>query len=148
VARKIAVVVACVAAAGALFALGRASVDRDEAGDAGERSARAAGLREGLLAGHASGVHQGRAAGIREGRAAGVEEGRLLQLGESLPRDVRRIARRAFEAGYAAGANDVFGGFDGGWSLTKPYVITLRRGSGAITYRIDSRRPTRGTRAP
>lgn len=148
-AKKIAVVVACVAAAGALFALGRASVDRDDAGDAGERSARAAGLREGLLAGHASGVHQGRADGIREGRAAGVEEGRLLQLGdESLPRDARHAARRAFEAGYVAGANDVFGGFDGGWSLTRPYVITLRRGSGAITYRIDSRRPTGGTRAP
>jgi hypothetical protein len=141
VARNVAVIVACVAVAGALFALGRASVDRDKDGDAGERSARAVGLREGLLAGHASGVHQGRAIGIREGRAAGVQEGRALQLGESLPGDARRVARRAFEAGYVAGANDVFGGFDGGWSLTKPYVITLRRGSGAITYRIDSRRP-------
>jgi hypothetical protein len=148
VARKIAVVVACLAAAGALFALGRASVDRDEGDAAAERSAHDVGLREGLLAGHASGVHQGRAAGIREGRAAGVEEGRLLQLGESLPRDQRRAARRAFNAGYVAGANDVFGGFDGGWSLTEPYVIMLRRGSGAITYRIDSRRPARGTRAP
>ncbi len=139
-------VVACLAAAGALFALGRASVDRDEGDSAAKRTAHAAGLREGMLAGHASGVHQGRAVGIREGRAAGVEEGRTLQLGESLPRDTRRAARRAFRAGYVAGANDAFGGFDGGWSLTKPYVITVRRGSGAITYRIDTRRPARGVR--
>ena len=59
-----------------------------------------------------------------------------------------RGTRAAFEAGYAAGANDVFGGFDGGWSLGTPYVITLRKGSGAITYRIDSRRLVRGTSTP
>jgi len=134
---KIAIVLACAAAAAAIFALGRASVDHQE----GDGSARAAGLGQGLLAGHASGFDQGRAAGIREGRAAGVQEGRVLQIGEQLPRDARRAAQRAFQAGYAAGANDVFGGFDGGWSLTKPYVITVRRGSGAITYRIDTRRP-------
>ena len=57
-----------------------------------------------------------------------------------------RGARAAFDAGYAAGANDVFGGFDGGWSLSEPYVITLARGSGAVTYRIDSRRLARGSR--
>jgi hypothetical protein len=123
VARKIAVLVACVAAGGALFALGRASVDRDDTGDA-------------------------RMAGIRAGRAAGVQEGRALQLGESLPRDQRRAARRAFSAGYVAGANDVFGGFDGGWSLTDLYLIKLRRGSGAITYRIDSRRALRSGTQP
>ena len=54
--------------------------------------------------------------------------------------------RAAFDAGYAAGANDVFGGFDGGWSLAEPYVVTLARGSGAVTYRIDSRRLARGSR--
>ena len=37
----------------------------------------------------------------------------------------------------------VFGGFDGGWSLSEPYVVTLARGSGAVTYRIDSRRTLR-----
>ena len=57
-----------------------------------------------------------------------------------------RSIRAAFDAGYAAGANDVFGGFDGGWSLSEPYVVTLARGSGAVTYRIDSRRLARGAR--
>ena len=57
-----------------------------------------------------------------------------------------RSARAAFDAGYTAGANDVFGGFDGGWSLSEPYVVTLARGTGAVTYRIDSRRLARGLR--
>jgi hypothetical protein len=135
-------VVVCVVAAGAFFALGRASVDRnDSAGAADKRAAHDAGLRAGLLAGHASGVEQGRAIGIRTGRAAGVQEGRALQLGEALSPEDRGAARRVFDAGYVAGANDAFGGFDGGWGLSKPYVITLKRGSGAITYRIDTRRP-------
>jgi hypothetical protein len=81
----------------------------------------------------------GHDAGVREGRAAGVQEGRALQAAGSAP-----SARAAFDAGYAAGANDVFGGFDGGWSLGEPYVITLARASGGVTYRIDSRRPLRG----
>src|SRR4051794_28603571 len=74
----------------------------------------------------------GRAAGVREGRAQGVREGRALQQPAA--------ARSAFKAGYEAGANDVFGGYDGGWDLGRPYVVTLARGSGGITYRIDSRR--------
>jgi hypothetical protein len=41
-------------------------------------------------------------------------------------------ARDAFQAGYAAGANDVFGDCDGGWDYDRPYVIT---------YAIRSRRP-------
>jgi hypothetical protein len=81
----------------------------------------------------------GHDAGVREGRAAGLQEGRALQTAGSAP-----SARAAFDAGYAAGANDVFGGFDGGWSLAEPYVITLARGSGGVTYRIDSRRPLGG----
>jgi hypothetical protein len=109
-------VLACVAAGGGLFVLGR------ESSDGGD----------------------GHAAGLREGRALGVREGRALQASASSPRGTRA----AFEAGYAAGANDVFGGFDGGWSLDTPYVITLRKGSGAITYRIDSRRPGGGTSTP
>jgi len=84
----------------------------------------------------------GHDAGVREGRAAGLQEGRALQAtGPRAP-----SARAAFDAGYAAGANDVFGGFDGGWSLSQPYVITLARGSGAVTYRIDSRRLAREPR--
>jgi hypothetical protein len=85
-------------------------------------------------------THAGHDAGVREGHAAGLQEGRALQATGSSPRTVRS----AFDAGYAAGANDVFGGFDGGWSLSEPYVITLARGSGAVTYRIDSRRLARG----
>ena len=123
---------ACVAVAGGAFAIGRESADTDGARGEG----RAAGLRA------------GRAEGLREGRAAGLTEGRALQLGESVPGAFREAARRAFEAGYTAGANDAFAGFDGGWSFSTPYVITLRKGSGAITYRIDSRRPARGTTAP
>ena len=102
----------CVAVAGGAFALGRASVDTDTARDEG----RAAGV----------------AAGLRAGRAGGIREGRALQ--QSAP------ARHAFQAGYKAGANDVFGGFDGGWSVGKPYVITLGKGPDGITYRIDERR--------
>ena len=81
----------------------------------------------------------GHDAGVREGHAAGLREGRALQAtGSSSPG-----ARAAFDAGYAAGANDVFAGFDGGWSLSQPYVITLARGSGAVTYRIETRRLAR-----
>ena len=89
-------------------------------------------------------THAGHDAGVarREGRAAGLQEGRALQATGSSPRTIRA----AFDAGYAAGANDVFGGFDGGWSLSEPYVVTLARGSGAVTYRIDSRRLARGSR--
>jgi hypothetical protein len=48
-------------------------------------------------------------------------------------------SRQAFRAGYVAGANDAFGGFDGGWSLGTPYAITLERGSGGVSYRITKR---------
>jgi hypothetical protein len=129
---KIAVGLACAVAAGGLFALGRGSADLDGARHEG----RAAGVRE------------AKAAALREGRAAGLSEGRALQAGAAAPAGSRHAARRAFAAGYTAGANDAFGGFDGGWSLSTPYVITLRRGSGAITYRIDSRRPLGGKGGP
>ena len=105
----------CVALAGGAFALGRASVDTDAARDEGRAAGRAAG----------------QAAGLRAGRAVGIREGRALQQPAS--------ARRAFRAGYTAGANDVFGGFDGGWSLGTPYTITLGKGPGGIAYRIDKR---------
>jgi hypothetical protein len=124
VARTVVLVLACAALGVGLFALGRETAGTGEA----RREGRADGLREGL----------------RTGRDAGVQEGRALQLSESAPRG----ARQAFEAGYAAGANDAFGGFDGGWAFGTPYVITLRKGGGAITYRIDSRRRARGTSPP
>ena len=129
---KIAVGLACVVVAGALFGLGRLSADDDDSGGAASSAS----------------VATARADGLREGRAAGLREGRALQASESAAPGARRATRRAFAAGYTAGANDVFGGFDGGWSFGTPYVITLRKGSGAITYRIDSRRPARGTSTP
>ena len=67
------------------------------------------------------------------GEAAGLAEGRALQVP---PQGGRRAA---FRAGYAAGANDVFGGYDGGWDLGQPYIVRLARGHGPVTYRIDSR---------
>jgi hypothetical protein len=63
--------------------------------------------------------------------SAGVRDGRALQ--------VPTAARSAFDDGYAAGANDAFGGYDGGWDLDRPYVITLKKGQDGITYRIASR---------
>lgn len=144
---KIAVGLACVAVAGGLFALGRATAPGDGAPDEGFAAGHAAGLSEGRV----EGLSQGRAEGVRAGRAAGVREGRVLQEGASANVSAspsgsrvatpRARVERAFRHGYDAGANDVFGGFDGGWSLSSPYVITLRKGSGAIAYRIDSRRP-------
>jgi hypothetical protein len=105
----------CVVLAGGAFALGRASVDTGSARDEGRS--------------------QGQAAGLRAGRAVGMREGRALQQ--------RSPARHAFQAGYTAGANDVFGGVDGGWSLGTPYLITLGKGADGITYRIDKRSKAR-----
>jgi hypothetical protein len=78
-------------------------------------------------------------AGLRQGESRGVQEGRALQGTESLPATTRDAARAAFQMGYAAGANDAFDGFDGGWDVSKPYVVTLVRGKGPITYDIGSR---------
>ncbi|HWD44556.1 MAG TPA: hypothetical protein VHM23_12765, partial [Actinomycetota bacterium] len=47
----------------------------------------------------------------------------------------------AFDDGYRAGANSVFSGYDGGWSLGHPYVIVLASGANGITYRITARTP-------
>jgi hypothetical protein len=74
----------------------------------------------------------GRVTAPLDDREAGVREGRLLQQPVA--------ARAAFDAGYQAGANDVFGGFDGGWDYNRSYVITLRKGAEGITYRIATRR--------
>jgi len=53
------------------------------------------------------------------------------------------VAKAAFDAGYTAGANDVFDGYDGGWGLDEPYVIVLVPAGNGITYRIRSRTPMR-----
>jgi hypothetical protein len=120
---RLVVVLLAVAVATVLVLLGRVT--------AGTGTARAEGYRSG----HASGV--------REGHAGGVQEGRAVQLVLSLPPGSRDVARAAFDAGYAAGANDVFGGYDGGWGLSMPYLVTLSQGEGGVTYRIDSRTPLR-----
>jgi hypothetical protein len=99
----------------------------------------------GFLVGHLSApAPPNRAAGdyfdgLRVGEAQGRQEGRALQEGVALPARERRTARLAFDAGYVAGANDVFAGYDGGWSLRVPWIVTLEGGSGKIVYRIRDR---------
>ncbi|HKT00354.1 MAG TPA: hypothetical protein VJT31_12545, partial [Rugosimonospora sp.] len=73
------------------------------------------------------------------GHADGVREGRALQGTVGVPAAGRQAARDAFDAGYAAGANDVFGGYDGGWDVSAPYVVVLVPGGTGVTYRIGSR---------
>jgi hypothetical protein len=68
------------------------------------------------------------------GYAAGVRDGRAEQATVNLPATDQTV----FDSGYAAGAADAFGGFDGGWDQKVPYAIVLTPGSG-ITYRIASR---------
>jgi hypothetical protein len=126
-ARMVVLVVVALAVAVGLVALGRVT--------AGTGAARADGVRQGRAAGYADGVHDGRAAGLAEGRA--------LQVPLALPPGTGDVAKAAFEAGYTAGANDVFDGYDGGWGLDEPYVIVLAPAGNGITYRIVSRTPMR-----
>lgn len=79
--------------------------------------------------------------GLRAGIAQGLEDGRALQEGTSVTADRRQDVTQAFHDGYAAGANDVFDGYDGGWQQGHPYVIVLEAGAGPVTYRIGSRLP-------
>ncbi len=111
----IGIVVAVIAAAG-LFGLGRGTATVSQRGVDAARS-------------------QGYADGLRDGRAT--------QATLTLPADRRGAARDAFDQGYAAGANDVFVGYDGGWGLSEPYVVVLVRGDHGVTYRIASRTPLR-----
>jgi hypothetical protein len=121
----VAVALAVLAAAG-LVVLGRAT-----APDRG--AARARAFREGTTAGYADGFAAGRVVGLQEGQALAESSG-------SAPGD-RTQVRDAFNDGYRAGANSVFSGYDGGWSLGRPYVIVLARGANGITYRITARTP-------
>jgi hypothetical protein len=112
-----------VALASGLFVLGRLTSSTDET------------RADGCAAGQSAGYYKG----LRQGESRGVQEGRALQLTEALPKDSRDAARAAFNTGYTAGANDAFGGYDGGWYVSAPYLITLVKGSGPITYDISSR---------
>lgn len=105
--------------------LGRASVDTGAARDGGYRAGQDAGYFDGL----------------RVGDAQGRQEGRVLQEGDALPATARAPVSRAFDDGYAAGANDTFAGYDGGWALSMPYLITVERAGPQITYRIRDREP-------
>jgi hypothetical protein len=118
--RLAAKVIGAVLAVGAAFVLGRVT--------APERPAKAAGDYF---------------AGLRAGEAQGRQEGRALQAGVELAPGQRDAARRAFEAGYVAGFNDVFAGYDGGWTMATPWVVTLTGGAGQIVYRIDTRERVR-----
>jgi hypothetical protein len=122
---RIGIAILAVALGVGLFALGHATVDTGAARDHGFRDGNSAGFSDGL----------------RTGVAQGRQEGRALQVGESVAPQSRTVARDAFNAGYTAGQDDVFAGYDGGWVLGAPYVITLGRGTGKITERIASRTP-------
>jgi hypothetical protein len=124
--RTIKIALATVAAAAlvsGLIVLGRATADT--------KAARTSGYQRGHVDGYLAGLQDG----ARQGRL----EGRSAQEVAALPAHERQPARDAFTAGYAAGANDVFAGYDGGWGLGVPYAITLSGASGAITYQIAKR---------
>ncbi len=93
----------------------------------------------GRAAGYSAGHADGYVAGLQRGEAQGRQEGRALQEGTELPPGSRRPAQDGFNAGYVAGANDAFGGYDGGWALAAPYVVTVEPGTGQITYRVATR---------
>jgi hypothetical protein len=77
--------------------------------------------------------------GLRVGEAEGRRLGRALQEADALPAADRRPVHDAFNAGYDAGQNDVFAGYDGGWTLHVPWVITIERGGAKVDYRIEGR---------
>jgi hypothetical protein len=77
--------------------------------------------------------------GLRVGEAQGRRDGRALQEGIELTPSARHVAQRAFDAGYVAGTNDAFAGYDGGWTLHTPWIVTLEGGSDQIVYRIRER---------
>lgn len=119
--------VLAVALGGGLFVVGRLTADTPADTQAEQDS--------NYQAGHSAGYLEGLGAGQAQGR----QEGRALQEGAELPVDSRQPVQDAFAAGYTAGANDVFGQYDGGWYLATPYLVTVEQGSTPIAYRIASR---------
>jgi hypothetical protein len=93
----------------------------------------------------AAAEQNGYAKGLAVGRAGGLAEGRAIQAGAELPAADRQQAEAQFRAGYQAGAEDVFAGYDGGWVIGRPYVIVLSPGLGGETYRISHREEYAGT---
>ena len=109
--------------AAGIFAAGRGTAGDHHDGD----------YRTGWIAGHTE--------GLTEGRADGLQESRAEQETGALPPAIRDAAKAAFGDGYRADENDVFAGYDGGWSYATPYLITLEPGGHGVTYRIASRVP-------
>jgi hypothetical protein len=125
--RRVARSAAAVLIAAGLVVVGRLSAGAGPAGADAYRAAETDGYHAGYLAGLADGVVEGR------------QEGRALQVGDTVPPASRQPVQDAFDEGYAAGANDVFTGYDGGWTLAQPYVVTLEPARTPIAYRIGSR---------
>jgi hypothetical protein len=80
-------------------------------------------------------------ADVQEGIPQGRDEGRALQEGVSVATASRQPVVDAFRSDYAAGANDAFAGYDGGWVLGEAYVVTLTAPPPPISYRIQTRTP-------
>jgi hypothetical protein len=121
----IAVLLALLIVGSAGFALGRGS-----AGPAQGRSVRGSSVPE---------PEGGYAAGLKAGHAVGLAEGRGLQVAEELPAARRADVVAQFRAGYRAGADDVFSGYDGGWQLGRRYAVVLGPGVAGAAYRITDR---------
>ena len=91
---------------------------------------------------------RGYADGFLAGRAEGVQEGQAIAEAAASPPGSRDRVRAAFDDGYRAGANNAFGGYDGGWSFGRPYVVVLAKGANGITYRIAARAECPETTTP
>jgi hypothetical protein len=111
------------AIAGGFFLIGRQTVDTS--------TARATAYQSG----HTDGYFDGLNAGENQGR----QEGRALQAGSLVAAGSQQAVQDGFNAGYAAGENDAFGNFDGGWALTVPYLVTVARSQSGALYRITNR---------
>jgi hypothetical protein len=98
-------------------------------------------LSAGSHAGYRHGHDAGYAAGLATGETQGRQEGRAEQEVSTVGKAARVTTTSAFNDGYIAGANDAFTGYDGGWALNTPYIVTITAGTGGATYRIDSRTP-------
>jgi hypothetical protein len=98
-------------------------------------------LSAGSHTGYRDGHDAGYAAGLATGETQGRQEGRAEQETSTVGAPSQVTAKSAFNDGYVAGENDAFTGYDGGWALRTPYIVTITNGTGGATYRIDARTP-------
>jgi hypothetical protein len=100
----------------------------------------AAGIGAFLLGRRTAPLHdRGWAQGYSVGYDEGVSVGRALQSGDTLPSSTRDLGTQAFQAGYRAAQADSFGGYDGGWSIGRPYMVVIGHGLDGAPYRIADR---------